>query len=91
MAKGHENKVSISSRQTADVYGDNEDVWFKDEANPDHKLVIINSPNEGFVSQMGQETRSFMLRTFTEKLIQNLENWKYSIKFNKNYMNQISN
>ena len=56
-----------------EAYGSGKNIWYKGEANPDYNLVIINSSNRGFMSQMGSKSGSYMIRLFTEKLWNNID------------------
>ena len=56
------------------VYGSEKDIWYKGEANPDYKLVVINSSNKGFTSQMGTDSGSYMIKKFTQKMQDNINN-----------------
>eukprot|EP01084_Bolivina_argentea_P099202 178327_1 len=49
-------------------------IWCNDESNPNYKLVIVNSSNKGFKSQMGDKNGSFMIRIFVSKMKENLRN-----------------
>ena len=64
--------VKVDNHIVVGTYGTNKEVWYKGEANPDYKLVIINSSNPGFVSQMGAKSGSYMITKFTQKMHQNL-------------------
>ena len=70
-------------KDTTEIYGQDQKIWYKNEPNPDYKLVIINSSNTGFVSQMGSKSGSFMIQKFTEKMNENVEGR------NKLFLNQI--
>ena len=73
-SKGNDNnKESEGLREVNNVYGQDQQIWYKNEPNPDYKLVIINSSNTGFVSQIGSKSGSYMIKKFTEKMKQNLQ------------------
>ena len=40
-------------KRVTDVHGVDEEMRFKNVANPDYKFVMINASNEGFMTQMG--------------------------------------
>ena len=71
-------------RKVTDAYGTDKEIWIKGDPNPDYKLVIINSSNTGFISQMGSKSGSFMIKKFTEKLSN-----KVGIDDNKLFLNEI--
>lgn len=73
ISKGSYHHLDLNKHSVVDAYGTNKDIWFKGEVNPDYKLVIINSSNTGFASQMGSESGSYMIRMFTEKVMNNLD------------------
>ena len=70
-------------KESLDVYGQDQQIWFNNEPNPDYKLVIINSSNTGFVSQMGSKSGSFMIKAFVETMQENVEGG------NKLFLNEI--
>eukprot|EP01084_Bolivina_argentea_P232502 391856_1 len=65
--------MSGGDRQTTKIYGTDKEIWYKNEPNPDYNLVIINSSNKGFVSQMGVKSGSYMMNKFIQKMQQNIE------------------
>ena len=75
MSKSVENEREIIRKGTT-VYGSDSELWFQGEPNPDYKLVIINSSNRGFVSQMGAKSGSYMIKYLVKKLKENIYNNK---------------
>ena len=73
LRKKSTKSIESDSRNVKNAYGTDKQIWYKGEANPDYKLVIINASNKGFASQMGTKSGSFMIRKFTEKMHENLE------------------
>eukprot|EP01084_Bolivina_argentea_P161751 281546_1 len=72
--KSNENDDEVNGhrRVMTDIYGEDKAMWFKDESNPDYNLVVINSSNKGFVSQMGSKSGSYMIRKFTKYMLDNI-------------------
>ena len=75
-SKGNDQKEfeKEGTQETTKIYGQDQQMWFKGEANPDYKLVIVNSSNTGFVSQADSTSGSFMIQKLTEQMVNNIEN-----------------
>ena len=84
-SKSNQKSVSVvgNGHIVLDAYGSGKNMWYKGEVNPDFNLVIINSSNTGFMSQMGSKSGSYMIRKFTEKVKNNIDNG------NKLFLNEI--
>ena len=82
MSKGNLNSKRQLPRVQTDIYGGDKTIWYKGEPNPDYKLAIISSSNTGFASQMGDQSGSYMITKFTEKMLDNMGK-------NKLFLNQI--
>eukprot|EP01084_Bolivina_argentea_P231047 389738_1 len=47
------------------------DIWAQDEYNCDHKVVIINSANDGFESKMRRDKGSYFINAFIKRIEEN--------------------
>ena len=74
----------VKSHSVMEAYGANKEIWYKNEPNPDYKLVVINSSNKGFMSQMGNKSGSYMINKFTQKMTENING-----RGNKSFLFQI--
>ena len=52
------------------------DVWKADQKNPDYMLAVIHGANEGFQAKISSKKGSYLIRKFTDKMLQNIEEAK---------------
>ena len=70
--------------EVADIEEEQSILWFRDEDNPDYKLVTINAANEGFQSKMRSDTGSYVITALISKLYDNIYHNK-----NRQFLNEI--
>ena len=71
-----------TNTETENVQENN--IWARDEDNPDHRLVVINAANPGFQSKMRTDTGSYVITHFIDGLKDNIFKNK-----NKLFINDI--
>lgn len=77
---GKQGSITLANVQA----GDEDNQWLYDEANPDFKLITIFAANQGFQSKMNSQTGSYVITSFTEAMIENIEE-----RDNKRFLFQI--
>ena len=57
----------------ASIQGENDEIWLRNEENPDYRLITVHAANIGFQSKMSIETGSYVITGFTRAMITNIQ------------------
>eukprot|EP01084_Bolivina_argentea_P132205 233303_1 len=65
--------INTAALQRIDTTLTVQDVWGKNQLNPDHRLVTLHAANMGFISKINTVDGSYFIKKFVDKTLKSLE------------------